>query len=171
MLPSNIELPLTSALSLLHSNDSRILIDGTNERSITHRLGLYLQIAFLDWTVDCEYNRVGNDGVPKRLGNLASQENIRWDDPGGKTIYPDIVVHRRGSSQKCDNLLSLEIKLDKDASTEDIHKLHAYATTYQYSIFLKVAHRRNTWYQVASNDLLTGPEELRDFNNINLESI
>ena len=45
------------AVERLELHDAYLLrIDG-NERSITHRLAMYLQDEFEGWDVDCEYNR------------------------------------------------------------------------------------------------------------------
>ena len=61
-----------------------------NERSITHKLAEYLQREFSDWNVDCEYNRLG-----AAIKRLPAPEAIGSDDEDGRTIFPDIIVHRR----------------------------------------------------------------------------
>ena len=38
-------------------NDSYLLKVGANERSITHRLAIYLEDEFPDYNVDCDYNK------------------------------------------------------------------------------------------------------------------
>ncbi len=64
-----------------------------NERSIAHRLAIYIECRLAKWNVDCEYNR-----------NL-SKPKMRQSDK--KKIIPDIIVHRRNEPK---NLLIVEIK-------------------------------------------------------------
>lgn len=45
------------------------------------------------WTVDCEYNRDGTE--PKRLGHLELYPDSEDDE--AKTVFPDVIVHRRGT--------------------------------------------------------------------------
>ena len=54
------------AIDNLRLNDNHLLKHNCSERSICHRLALYLESTFgKDFNVDCEYNRNGYD--PKRL--------------------------------------------------------------------------------------------------------
>lgn len=74
--------------------DSYLLQVDANERSISYRLGLHLQSFFTDWDVDCEYNR---DGVePKRIGYLDLHPDGA-EDAEARTVFPDIIVHKRDS--------------------------------------------------------------------------
>lgn len=58
---------------------------------------------FPDFDVDCEYNR---DGVaPKKIGHLGLYPDD--DDTEAETVFPDIIVHRRGTEQ---NYLVIEAK-------------------------------------------------------------
>lgn len=82
------------ALERLLEQDAYLLKKNVNERSITFRLGFYLQEEFIDRHVDCEYNRDG--------------EGPKCDDSeAGKTVVPDIIVHHRGT---CNNHLVIEVK-------------------------------------------------------------
>ena len=47
---------LETALKKLYVRDSYLLEHLAHERSITHKLGEYLQQLFPDYDVDCEYN-------------------------------------------------------------------------------------------------------------------
>lgn len=47
------------AYKTLLAQDAHLLIVDANERSLTHRLAMYLQAEFPDYHVDCEYNRNG----------------------------------------------------------------------------------------------------------------
>ena len=53
---AEVESALKAALECLSVNDQHLINVRRNERSITHRLGLYLQILFPLWHVDCEVN-------------------------------------------------------------------------------------------------------------------
>ncbi len=55
---------VVEALLKVGEKDKALLAVSANERSITHKLAEYLQTAFPEYNVDCEYNRDGDD--PKR---------------------------------------------------------------------------------------------------------
>jgi len=69
--------------------DQYLLEVDANERSITHRLAIYLEALFPEYDVDCEYNRNGID--PKILNDF--KKKIDSDDTCGTTVYPDIIIH------------------------------------------------------------------------------
>jgi len=48
---------ILNGLDLLIARDNYLLSVDANERSITHKLGEYYQQLFLEWNVDCEYNK------------------------------------------------------------------------------------------------------------------
>src|SRR5256885_14360324 len=106
---------LAAATAVFLANDSELLQRGVHERSMTHKFAEALQSVFPSWHVDCEYNRHGK--IPK---------TIDLPDHPDKTIYPDIIIHRRSSST---NLLVIEAK-PSDASQKEIdydrRKLNAY---------------------------------------------
>ena len=107
------------ALCGFFKSDRDLLERCANERSITHKLAEHLQRHFKDLKVDCEYNRRG--AYPKSLKNLKACIGGRKSDANDSeatTVYPDIVVHRRGDD-KC-NLLVIEAK--KDNNKEDLKK-------------------------------------------------
>jgi hypothetical protein len=122
-----------AAVSRLLNEDAYLLEADVNERSISHRLALYLEEEFLDWDVDCEYNRDGHE--PKRLH--VNPESIPSDDTQGTTVYPDIIVHERG---KRSNLLAIEIKKSNGGGGDvDFRKLRGLRNElgYQYALFLR----------------------------------
>lgn len=92
------------ALCGFFKSDCDLLEIGANERSITHKFAEHLQRQFRHLKVDCEYNRHGDDIKKLPL----PVENIKNSDLEAKTVYPDIIVHRRGDD-KC-NLLVIEAK-------------------------------------------------------------
>ncbi len=130
------------AIEQLIKKDYYLLQIDANERAISHRLGLYLQLLFEDWHVDCEYNR--NLNRPKRLEQYEEffDENQRiWSiaevDP--ITVFPDIIVHERGTSN---NLLVIEMKKTSSqvSSNFDYLKLEEFKYQYGYphALFLKL---------------------------------
>jgi hypothetical protein len=106
--------------------DRHLLEIHANERSMTHRVGIYLQQEFPGWNVDCEYNRQGAGGDPKQ-------------DADGSRRFPDVIVHRRGLDE---NLLVIEAKKNvegqESAVGEDRDKLRSMITEfgYQYAYLL-----------------------------------
>ncbi len=105
-----------SAIEALLTSERELFAVDVNERSLTARLALHLQRGFPDWHVDCEYNRLG-DGIKR----LPQPEGTNTGDRQGRTIFPDIVVHRRGERS---NLLVIEVKKhDNDDVERDVEKL------------------------------------------------
>ena len=128
-----------------------ILKEGLNERTITHKLAEYLQRVFPNYDVDCEYNKMPSNGDAKeyisKTLNLDA-EGIESDDEKGLTVYPDIIVHKRGNNK--DNYLVIEVKKKEYAETKrkgkeetskgfDFRKLKAYTKhlNYTYGIYLE----------------------------------
>ena len=130
-----IEEAIFKSTSQLIRCDSEILINDINERSISHKLATYLEPYFLGWNIDCEYNR--NHDAPKRLE--IKRRNIQSDDTQATTVYPDIIIHHRGTD---DNLVVIEMKktTSNEDDTYDIGKLHAFKSQlgYKFAIFIKV---------------------------------
>jgi len=130
-----IESAVNDAIAQLLQADSEILIMDVNERSISHRLAIYLEPHFTGWNVDCEYNRNHDD--PKRLE--IQRRNIESDDTEATTVYPDIIVHKRGTNE---NLVVIEMKktTSREEDTYDLGKLDAFKGQlgYKFAIFIKV---------------------------------
>jgi hypothetical protein len=122
-----------------------------NERAATHRIALHLEREVralspvtlgadpVEIFVDCEYNRQGTDA--KRLMGLASGlrrlvrrgRRSRVMDTRGTTVFPDIIVHRRG--REGPNLLVVEVKRPgavRGAVAFDQEKLRLYQTEHRY---------------------------------------
>ena len=123
------------ALSELLVNDHDLLGIDANERSITFRFAMYLQQHVRDWTVDCEYNREGIE--PKRLGHLELHPDS--EDAEAKTVFPDVIVHRRGTRE---NYLVLEFKKSTSRVDRqiDLRKLLGYKQQlgYENALFVEV---------------------------------
>lgn len=115
-----------------------ILENDLNERTISHKLAEYLQKYFQDYNVDCEYNRMLQNEKydTKRLHLDNDIQEIRPDDDKGKTVFPDIVIHKRGVND--DNLLVVEMKKKdnclNDAKQFDFKKLKAFTAQLKYKL-------------------------------------
>ena len=127
---------VNEALRRFYLNDRYLIDHNVNERSLTFRLGFYLQQIFSGWDVDCEYNRnVAAGNGRKQLPDP--------DLPGHalKDIYPDIIIHKRGMKR---NLLLIEAKKmnvtddDRNADMARTKKSCSYkALGYRYGLFLE----------------------------------
>ncbi len=124
---------LSAALEDFDARDRYLLENDLNERTISHRLAIYLQKRFPDWEVDCEYNR--NRDITKSLD--LPRDGISWEDTDAKTVSPDIIVHKRGPGP---NLLVIEMKKVGLRGDFDYQKLTAYKAQigYRYACFLWV---------------------------------
>lgn len=137
-----IENRLRNALNRLYHFDSLIISNNSNERSITHRLAVHLGTLFFeDWNVDVEYNR--NLGDRKQISWLARGLDEEDVISGRKSVYPDIIVHKRNSSE---NLLVVEVKkmgVSERLEQYDIEKLNGYfreeTLKYEYAAFVKIS--------------------------------
>ena len=134
---------LERALKRLTVEDEYLFRVNVNERTLTHKLEEYLQCHFEGWNVDCEYNRNGVER--KKLRNL-SDCHPEIDDEDGCTVFPDIIVHKRGRSEDGEptrNLLVIEAKKssNKTDAKKDHDKLRLYKQElrYQHSAFVVFA--------------------------------
>jgi hypothetical protein len=150
---------LNQALELLCKHDRSLFDDDASERAICHRLALYLQEAFPDFHVDCEYNRHHNETDFRKW--LRSEDVLRAagrgpeiEDGDSVTVFPDIIVHRRNTN---DNLLVIEAKKTTSNVPDgyDKKKLVAYQTElgYRFGKFLRFGTRRGE-KQIALNDFV-----------------
>lgn len=130
-----VESALEYSLGQLLRSDGEILAMDVNERSISYRLASYLEPFFQGWNVDCEYNRNHDD--PKRLD--IRRRNVQSDDTQATTVFPDIIVHRRGTNE---NFVVIEMKKTSSQESDDydLEKLNAFKEQlgYQFAIFVKV---------------------------------
>jgi len=103
-----------------------------SERSMAHRLAIYLERRLAGWDVDCEYNRDGH--MPKEV-HLESDDDMAH----GSHVFPDIIVHHRGSGE---NLLVTEIKKSNSSVADqlDLRKLEAYGRElgYRHRLFVRL---------------------------------
>src|SRR5688572_19924815 len=94
---------VADAVGELLEMDGELLCRDVNERSVCHRLAMYLETRLPTWQVDCEYNRDGHD--PKTLMGVSSERG-ETDGTDGSRVFPDIIVHRRGTRE---NRLVVEV--------------------------------------------------------------
>lgn len=127
----NIIYKIKESIEELYKNDYELFSYQTNdplicERTLTFRLGLYLQKLFKDYNVDCEYNR-----------HLDKIKKIEDAD-----VYPDIIIHNRKNDEN--NLVWIEVKKSNNSSKVDANsdrKRLCYVTKeepyhYKYGIFI-----------------------------------
>lgn len=135
------------AIKTLLANDIFLITNNVNERSITHKLATYLNIELnknkKEWDIDCEYNIMSKKVIEKDF--ITKKLNLRIDqinnnDVSAKTVYPDIIIHRRDSDKN--NLLAIEVKkskkLEKESCIFDRKKLIGFTTemNYKFGLFL-----------------------------------
>lgn len=127
------------SLNKLMDFDHFLLEKNVNERSITHKLAEYLQMEFKNWNVDCEYNKMVNGEFidPKRM--MFTVEDVESNDTDAKTIFPDIIIHKRKSK---DNLLVVEVKksINNQNRLKDERKLETFTKSdhFKYSFGLNI---------------------------------
>ena len=110
---------LIAALRDFYAAESFLFEKDVGERAITHRFAVHLEKQFSGWSVDCNYDRLGERTLHLPRGTI-----ISTDDHLGKSIYPDIVVHQR---EIPNNLLAIEIRKASNHTPleHDQHKLRA----------------------------------------------
>jgi hypothetical protein len=128
------------AADRLLGEDSYLLTDDVNERSITHRFAEHLQREFPEWNVDCEYNRDNHD--TKRL-TLPTHHDISSSDLHAKTVFPDIIIHQRGTNK---NRIVIEVKKSSNRESDDwdLKKLAAFKNELGYEIAMFFRFRTGT---------------------------
>ena len=110
---------LVAALKELYAREAFLFEHDLGERALTHRLAVYVEQQFRNFEVDCDFDRLG----PRTL-NLPHGSIVSTDDHLGKSIYPDIVVHRRAVPS---NLIAVEVRKASNHQPveHDRHKLRA----------------------------------------------
>ena len=145
---------LVQMLDILYQKDQFLLNAANNltERSVTHRMGMYLQSIFPDLDVDCEYNRMGRmdlDTIYFTEGDYfaktvcLSGSVISDSDDKGSRVFPDIIIHKRGTAE---NLIIIEVKMAWKSieSAHDIKKLNAFKNDlkYEFAFYIELTEER-----------------------------
>ena len=94
---------LWTSLCLFTSKEAELLITRTSERSITAKVMQYMSYIFNEYDVDAEYNL---DFSKPQVQSKRIKDEI---NSKSRLIVPDIIVHKRGSTEY--NLLALEYKI------------------------------------------------------------
>src|SRR5580700_8425906 len=112
------------ALQEFFAREGYLMERDLGERTLTHRLAVYIEKQFSGWEIDCDYNRLGDRTMRLPHGSIVST-----DDHLGKSVYPDIVVHRRAIPE---NLLAVEVRkaTNHQPPEHDQHKLRALTDPY-----------------------------------------
>jgi hypothetical protein len=138
------------ALGEFYARETYLLEKDLGERALTHRLAVHLERQFEGWDVDCDYDRLGERTLRLPKGSIVST-----DDHIGKSVYPDIVVHRRAVPE---NLLAVEVRKasNHQPPEHDRHKLRALTDphlwfAYRIGVYLTLAKTG-----VASSDVYVG---------------
>jgi len=108
---------VVKAVEAFYAREGVLFDKDLGERTLTHRMAVHLEKQFEGWEVDCDYNRLG-----ERLLKLPHGTIVSTDDELGKSIFPDIVVHRRAVPE---NLLAVEVRkaTNHQPIEHDHHKL------------------------------------------------
>lgn len=131
---------IEQAIQKVHINDY-LLIRKKMEWATAHRLAVYLEEHFPGWNVDCEYNKAGT-GINSKHNSTGAHKR------------PDIVIHKRELTEKENNLLVIEIKMESDDNSDE-EKLIDFTSPpndnrqFQYQFGLKISFLplKMKWFQ------------------------
>lgn len=142
MKQSEIKNKVEKSIKKFLKEDNLLLKIDSSELSVAHKLAEHLQMEFIKWNVDCEYNRENHDFLkknPKRLEEyIAKCKKDKKPEINGALVYPDIIIHHRLTNE---NLLVIELKKtsNDDDGTCDKKKLNKFIEKlkYEYGLFIK----------------------------------
>jgi hypothetical protein len=147
---------LVDALDAFYARETHLLAHDFGERALTHRLAVHVEQRFSGWDVDCDYNRLGERRLCLPRGSIVST-----DDDLGKSVFPDILVHRRNVPE---NLLAIEVRksTNHQPAEHDRHKLRAMTDPHLWHAFhagvlLTLARRRMAAPEVYVGGVLDQP--------------
>lgn len=139
---------LEKSLDELFEKDNSIIFKSydLHERSITHRLAVYIESHFIgtNYTVDVEYNRMRNDYGEDVIGHeIGKRLDFEKYGKNYANVYPDIIIHQRKTNN---NLLEIEVKMNwKNSKREfDYMKINEYINqlNYKYGVYLEIDEKR-----------------------------
>jgi len=93
---------VVAALGEFYAHEAFLLDKDAGERALAHRLAVHIERQFSGWDVDCEFDRLGERTLRLPRGSIVST-----DEHMAKSVFPDIVVHRR---EIPNNLLAIELR-------------------------------------------------------------
>lgn len=139
---TEVILKVWDAAEKLLNLDRHLLQIDIHERTIAHQFAIYLGELFSPpWDIDCEYNR--NHNIPKVLRIHADvlrryEKKVKKGDLNDVSVYPDIIIHRRGSDG---NIVVIEIKKTTSGIDEEFDMLKLYyfemQLHYRYPFFIR----------------------------------
>jgi len=145
-----------AALGEFYAHEGFLFEKDVGERAVTHRFAVHLERQFSGWSVDCNYDRLG-----ERTLHLPHGTIISTDDHLGKSIYPDVTVHQR---EIPNNLLAVEIRNagNHTAIEHDQQKLKALTDphvwfAYSIGVLLALAKQKVARSEVYVGGVLDGP--------------
>jgi hypothetical protein len=124
-----IDAALNRALDRFIERDKHLLEVNASERSMSHQIAIYLSEQVPGYNVDCEYNRHGFNAKELHLNPPGTSAF----DTEAVTVFPDIIVHRRGNDKH--NLLVVEMKKAATSRNSDFdrQKLKAFRGQLHYT--------------------------------------
>jgi hypothetical protein len=110
---------VVTALQEFYAQERFLFEKDLGERTLTHRFAVHLEKQFPGWSIDCDYDRLGERTLQLPHGTIVST-----DEHFAKSIYPDVVVHQR---EIPNNLLAIEIRKtgNHQSPEHDLQKLRA----------------------------------------------
>jgi len=143
MNKEEIELLLREAIHELFLNDEYLLkkeLD-IHERTIVHKLAIYIGNRIKEYDVDVEYNRMRSnyDDIEDIADVIGKVIDFPESEPSQRYVYPDIIIHKRNEN---DNLLEIEVKMKwKNREKRfDLKKINQYMLQlgYKYGIYIQL---------------------------------
>lgn len=146
------KLAFRQALGFMLVRDRSLLERNLSERSIAHRLAVYLNETFPLFNIDCEYNGDVDSLVLRKIleipPEIMEELAVRSiNDNNTYNVYPDIVVHERETNER--NHLVIEVKKTNSYQKlreYDLIKLKEFTSQYKYNlgIYLELGTGRAT---------------------------
>jgi hypothetical protein len=147
---------VVAALEEFYARETHLLEKDIGERTLTHRLAVHIERQFGEWDVDCDYDRLG-----ERTLRLPGGTIVSTDDHFGKSVYPDIVVHRRSVPE---NLLAIELRKasNRQPPEHDKHKLRGLTDphlwfAYRIGVLLTLGKEHVTSFEVYLGGVVDQP--------------
>ena len=158
-----IKARVKKAIQNLKESDLYLFEHNASERSIIYRFAMWLEVEFLEWCVDCEYNLSPPDNWADIRARYADVEARRKEREATKSsedeivsFYPDIVVHQRG---KKENLLVIEVRKSSvfEEIQFDITKLRTYRhdknLEFKYALLIRFQNPQDDHGSIIDNNL------------------
>lgn len=113
--------------ALFDRNDGQ----GVGERCLVFRFAYYLQGAFSDYFVDCDFNSSSDE-----CGQLRDGKQIRNPDGTSTNRFVDVIIHERGGNGWLSDFICFEIKKwnngDRVSAKKDKNNLRELTSKYGY---------------------------------------